>query len=78
MLRQFAVTVPALAATTQAGTWRPGGAQLLLAEAFITASGKPEPLPAGQRAAPPTWPPAPDLRSVSRDNGHGRRPALPM
>jgi hypothetical protein len=29
----------------------PGGAQLLLAEAFITASGKPEPLPAGQHTA---------------------------
>jgi hypothetical protein len=51
MFRQLAVTLPALAATTQAGTWRHGGAQLLLAEAFITASGKPEPLPAGQHAA---------------------------
>ena len=51
MLRQLAVTVPELTATTQAGTWRRGGAQLPLAEAFITASGKPEPLPAGQHAA---------------------------
>jgi hypothetical protein len=51
MLRQIAVTVPGLAATTQPGIWRRGGAQLLLAEAFITASGKPEPLPAGQHAA---------------------------
>jgi hypothetical protein len=51
MLRQLAVTVPKLAATTQAETWRRGDAQLLLAEAFITASGKPEPLPAGQHAA---------------------------
>lgn len=51
MLRQLAVRVPALAATTQAGSWRQGDAELLLAEAFITASGKPEPLPAGQHAA---------------------------
>jgi hypothetical protein len=51
MLRQLAITVPALATTTQVGTWRHGDAQLLLAEAFITASGKPEPLPAGQHAA---------------------------
>jgi hypothetical protein len=42
---------PALAATTQAETWRHGDAQLLLAEAFITTAGKPEPLPAGQHAA---------------------------
>jgi hypothetical protein len=51
MLRQLAITVPGLATTTQPGTWRRGDAQLLLAEAFITASGKPEPLPAGQHAA---------------------------
>jgi hypothetical protein len=51
MLRELALTVPGLAATTQPGTWRCGDAQLLLAEAFITASGKPEPLPAGQHAA---------------------------
>jgi hypothetical protein len=51
MLRQLAITVPELAATTQPGTWRRGDARLLLAEAFITASGKPEPLPAGQHAA---------------------------
>ena len=51
MLRQLAVTVPELTTTTQAETWRRGDAQLLLAEAFITASGKPEPLPAGQHAA---------------------------
>jgi hypothetical protein len=37
--------------TTQFGAWQPGGAQLLLAEAFITAAGKPEPLAAGQHAA---------------------------
>jgi hypothetical protein len=53
MLRQPAVTVPELAVMTQAETWRRGDAQLLLAEAFITASGKPEPLPAGQHAADP-------------------------
>jgi hypothetical protein len=34
-----------------AGSWLRGGAQLLLAEAFITAAGKPGPLPAGQHAA---------------------------
>ena len=58
MLRQLAITVPGLAATTQPGTWRRGGAQLLLAEAFITASGKPEPLPAWRsRTAPRRSPP---------------------
>jgi len=51
MFRQLAAVVPRLAVTTQPGTWRRGGAQLLLAEAFISASGKPEPLPAGQHAA---------------------------
>ena len=51
MLRQLAATVPRLTATTQPGSWRGGGAQLLLAEAFVTAAGKPEPLPAGQHAA---------------------------
>ena len=51
MLRQLAVMVPGLAVTTRPGSWRHGGAQLLLAEAFITAAGKPEPLPAGQDAA---------------------------
>ena len=43
--------LPGLTATTQPGYWRRGGAQLLLAEAFITAAGKPEPLPPGQHAA---------------------------
>ena len=43
--------MPELTTTTQAETWRRGDAQLLLAEAFITGSGKPEPLPAGQHAA---------------------------
>jgi hypothetical protein len=51
MLRQLAVLVPGLTVTTQSGSWQPGDAQLLLAEAFITAAGKPEPLPAGQNAA---------------------------
>jgi hypothetical protein len=37
--------------TTRPGSWRHGDAQLLLAEAFITAAGKPESLPAGQDAA---------------------------
>ena len=43
--------VPGLAVTIRPGSWQHGGAQLLLAEAFITAAGKPEPLPAGQDAA---------------------------
>ena len=51
MLRQLAAIVAGLMATTQRGSWRRGGAQLLLAEAFITAGGKPGPLPAGQHAA---------------------------
>jgi hypothetical protein len=51
MLRQLATTVPGLAATTRPQSWQRSGAQLLLAEAFITAAGKPEPLPAGQDAA---------------------------
>src|SRR5580658_1225687 len=51
MLRQLTGAVPRLTATTQAGSWRRGSAQLLLGEAFITAAGKPEPLPAGQHAA---------------------------
>jgi hypothetical protein len=51
MLHQIGVTVPELTATTRAETWRSGNAQLLLAEAFVTASGKPEPLSAGQHAA---------------------------
>ena len=51
MLRQLTAAVPGLKVTTQLGQWRPGIAQLLLAEAFVTAAGKPEPLPAGQHAA---------------------------
>jgi hypothetical protein len=51
MLRQLAITVPGLGATTRPESWQRGSVQLLLAEAFITAAGKPEPLPAGQDAA---------------------------
>ena len=51
MLRQLAATVPGLAATTQPGSWQRGAAQLPLAEAFIRAVGKPEPLPADQHVA---------------------------
>lgn len=51
VLRQLAVLVPRLAVTTHFGAWRPGRAQLLMAEAFITAAGKPEPLSASQHAA---------------------------
>ena len=51
MLRELAATVAGLTATTQPGSWLRGGAQLLLAEAFITPAGKPGQLPAGQHAA---------------------------
>jgi hypothetical protein len=51
MLRQLAITVPGLGVTTRPESWQRGSGQLLLAEAFITAAGKPEPLPAGQDAA---------------------------
>jgi len=51
MLRELAASVPELTTTTQAEIWRRADAQLLLAEAFITAAGKPGPLPAGQDAA---------------------------
>ena len=51
MLRQLAAAVPGLTATTQPGSWQRRDAQLLLAEAFITAAGKPEALPADQHAA---------------------------
>ena len=51
MLGQLSATVAGLTATTQPGSWGRGGAQLLLAEAFITAAGKPGSPPAGQHAA---------------------------
>jgi hypothetical protein len=51
MLSRLAALVSGLAVTTQFEAWQPGGAQLLLAEAFITAAGKPEPLAASQHAA---------------------------
>ncbi|MGE5290659.1 MAG: hypothetical protein ACM3ML_26405 [Micromonosporaceae bacterium] len=51
MMRQLAEAVPGLTATTQPDLWRSGAAQLLLAEAFVSASGKPVPLPASQDAA---------------------------
>lgn len=51
MLRQLASMVPDLKATTQPGSWRREDAQLLLAEAFVTAHSKPTPKPAGQHAA---------------------------
>ena len=51
MLSRLAAAIPRLAATTQPGPWRRGHAQLLMAEAFITAAGKPGPLSAGQHAA---------------------------
>jgi hypothetical protein len=51
MLRQLADLVPGLAVTTQFGDWQPGGPQLLLGEAFITAAGKPKPLAVSQHLA---------------------------
>jgi hypothetical protein len=51
MLRQLAAAVPGLSATTQPDPWRSGVAQLLLAEAFVSAPGKPVPLSASQDAA---------------------------
>ena len=38
MLRELAATLAGLTATTQPGSWLRRGAQLLLAEAFITAT----------------------------------------
>jgi hypothetical protein len=51
MLRKLADLVPELAVSTQFEAWQARGAQLLLAEAFITAAGKPEPLAASQHLA---------------------------
>lgn len=51
MLRQLAGAVPGLSATTQPDLWQAGTARLLLAEAFVSAPGKPLPLAAGQHAA---------------------------
>jgi hypothetical protein len=50
MLSRLAALVSGLAVTTKVGAWQPGGAKLLLAKAFITAAGKPEPLAASQHA----------------------------
>jgi hypothetical protein len=54
MLRQLAAPVQGLAVTTHSEAWQPEGAQLLLGEAFITATGKPEPLTASQHLADAT------------------------
>jgi hypothetical protein len=51
MLGQLAEALPSLAATTQPSTWQRRAAPLLLGEAFVSAAGKPLPLPAGQHAA---------------------------
>ena len=51
MLSRLAVQVPGLAVTSQFDAWQSGDAQLLLAEAFVTADGKPEALSAGQNFA---------------------------
>lgn len=51
MLGQLAAAVPGLSATTQPDRWQPGVVPLLLAEAFVSSSGKPAPRSAGQDAA---------------------------
>jgi hypothetical protein len=51
MLRRLAEALPALSATTQPDLWQAGTARLLLAEAFVSARGKPAPGAAGQHAA---------------------------
>jgi hypothetical protein len=44
ILGELAAILPALAVTTQVGTWRSATAQLLLGEAFVSGSGKPVPV----------------------------------
>lgn len=51
MLRQLSAALPGLAATTQPGLWQRRAAPLLLGEAFVSAAGKPVPVPARQDAA---------------------------
>ncbi len=51
MLGQLAAAVPGLSATTQPDSCRSGVARLLLAEAFVSGSGKPVPVSASQHAA---------------------------
>jgi hypothetical protein len=51
MLARLAAADPGLRVTTQVGEWSQGGAQLLLAEAFVSGLGKPVPVSAGQDAA---------------------------
>ncbi|HEY6278838.1 MAG TPA: hypothetical protein VIX86_21200 [Streptosporangiaceae bacterium] len=51
MLRQLAAAVPGLSATTQPDLWQARAAPLLLAEAFVPASGKPSPRSAGRDTA---------------------------
>lgn len=51
MLGRLAAAMPRLTVTTHADLWQRDGAQLLLAEAFVSGDGKPVPLPASQHAA---------------------------
>ncbi|MEU4697472.1 hypothetical protein [Nonomuraea dietziae] len=51
MLGRLARLAKGLTATTDVRLWREDGARLLLAEAFVSALGKPEPTSAGQHAA---------------------------
>lgn len=51
LLGHLAASRPGTTATSQADVWRRGGARLLLAEAFVSGSGKPVALRADQHAA---------------------------
>ena len=51
MLRQLASALPGLSATTQPGLWQSGGAQLMLAQAFVRGSGTQARPPAGHDPA---------------------------
>jgi hypothetical protein len=51
MFRRLAAALSGLGVTTQPGPWLAAGAPLLLAEAFVSAGGKPKAAPASQHAA---------------------------
>ncbi|MER5202478.1 hypothetical protein [Streptomyces sp. NPDC002825] len=51
ILSRLHALAPHTTATTQTQRFRDGQAQLLLSEAFVSATGKPVPVPAGQHAA---------------------------
>jgi len=51
VLAELAARIAGLVTTTQADAWLHGPARLLLAERFVSGTGKPVPVPAGQHAA---------------------------